>query len=117
VSERVRPAQLTKSPPARSTDKNAPRRPPCRSVELARGATAVFNAIDVGPMWDFCVNSLCKALGLPYAAAQSFDWRLEVERQSRVSRFSVPLCLSGSVGCAGWVLKRGVGGPTDMSRL
>eukprot|EP01047_Picozoa_sp_COSAG01_P100243 COSAG01_NODE_30128_length_622_cov_0.883365_2_plen_29_part_01 len=29
-------------------------------------------------MWDFCVNSLCKALGLPYAAAQSFDWRLEV---------------------------------------
>jgi len=48
-------------------------------VALAKQCTVVFNGIDIGPMWDFCVNSLCKELGIPYVASQSFDWRLEVE--------------------------------------
>ena len=40
-----------------------------RVVELARGCSVVFNGIDIGPMWDFCVNSLCKELGIPYVAS------------------------------------------------
>jgi molybdopterin/thiamine biosynthesis adenylyltransferase len=48
-------------------------------VALAKQCTVVFNGIDIGPMWDFCVNSLCKELSIPYVASQSFDWRLEVE--------------------------------------
>jgi molybdopterin/thiamine biosynthesis adenylyltransferase len=48
-------------------------------VALAKQSTVIFNGIDIGPMWDFCVNSLCKELSIPYVASQSFDWRLEVE--------------------------------------
>ena len=48
-------------------------------VALAQQSTVIFNGIDIGPMWDFCVNSLCKELSIPYVASQSFDWRLEVE--------------------------------------
>lgn len=44
-------------------------------VEAARRATVVFNGIDVGVMWDFCVNSLCKELGLPLVSGQSFAWK------------------------------------------
>ncbi|CAK8992526.1 unnamed protein product [Durusdinium trenchii] len=48
-------------------------------VELARQSTVVFNAIDSGVMWDFCVNSLCKELGLPLCAGQSFGWKFMTE--------------------------------------
>ena len=44
-------------------------------VNLARQSTVVFNAIDVGVMWDFCVNSLCKEFGIPLSAGQSFGWK------------------------------------------
>eukprot|EP00434_Breviolum_minutum_P001823 symbB.v1.2.001615.t1/scaffold80.1/size342472/2 len=48
-------------------------------VDLARQSTVVFNAIDVGVMWDFCVNSLCKELELPLCAGQSFGWKFMTE--------------------------------------
>eukprot|EP00930_Biecheleria_cincta_P096701 TRINITY_DN88510_c0_g1_i1.p1 TRINITY_DN88510_c0_g1~~TRINITY_DN88510_c0_g1_i1.p1 ORF type:complete len:962 (+),score=135.46 TRINITY_DN88510_c0_g1_i1:366-3251(+) len=50
-----------------------------RIVELAQQATAVFNGIDAGAMWDFCINSLCKELGLPLCAGQSFGWKFMTE--------------------------------------
>lgn len=53
-----------------------------RIVELAREATVVFNGIDVGVMWDFCVNSLCKELGVPLVAGQSFGWKFMTEMYS-----------------------------------
>ncbi|CAJ1455438.1 unnamed protein product [Effrenium voratum] len=48
-------------------------------VNLARQSTVVFNAIDVGVMWDFCVNSLCKEFGIPLSAGQSFGWKFMTE--------------------------------------
>ena len=39
------------------------------AISSARGCSVVFNGLDIGPMWDFCVNSLCKELGSPYVAA------------------------------------------------
>ncbi|CAE7577717.1 MOCS3-1 [Symbiodinium necroappetens] len=48
-------------------------------VELARESTVVFNAIDVGVMWDYCVNSLCKELRIPLCAGQSFGWKFMTE--------------------------------------
>ncbi|CAL1141600.1 unnamed protein product [Cladocopium goreaui] len=50
-----------------------------RVVDLARQSTVVFNAIDVGVMWDFCVNSLCKELEIPLCAGQSFGWKFMTE--------------------------------------
>ncbi|CAE7839966.1 MOCS3-1 [Symbiodinium sp. CCMP2592] len=48
-------------------------------VELARESTVIFNAIDVGVMWDYCVNSLCKELRIPLCAGQSFGWKFMTE--------------------------------------
>jgi len=48
-------------------------------VEIARKCDVIFNGIDLGPMWDFCVCSLAKELRIPYIAGQSYDWMFNVE--------------------------------------
>ena len=35
----------------------------------------VFNAIDIGPAWDYCVNTLCLELAVPLVQGQSFGWK------------------------------------------
>ncbi|CAE8611416.1 unnamed protein product [Polarella glacialis] len=69
-----------------------------RIVDLARQATVVFNGIDVGVMWDYCVNSLCKELGIPLCVGQSFGWKFSTElytsRASEVCAFCYDSTLS-----------------------
>jgi len=63
-----------------------------RIVELAREATVVFNGIDVGVMWDYCVNSLCKELGIPLVAGQSFGWKFMVEMYTGQTNQTCAFC-------------------------
>mmetsp|Transcript_4293 Transcript_4293/g.10072 ORF Transcript_4293/g.10072 Transcript_4293/m.10072 type:complete len:357 (+) Transcript_4293:320-1390(+) len=51
-------------------------------VKIARKCTVLFNGIDLGAMWDYCVCSLAKELGIPYVAGQSYDWMFNVEYYS-----------------------------------
>ncbi|GAB5357883.1 hypothetical protein AAMO2058_000412900 [Amorphochlora amoebiformis] len=51
-------------------------------VEIARRCTAIFNGVDLGPIWDLCVTSLAKEVGVPYIAGQSYDWMFNVEYYS-----------------------------------
>eukprot|EP00808_Paulinella_micropora_P024218 g32419.t1 len=48
-------------------------------VNLGRRAHVVFNCIDIGASWDFCVNSLCKELQVPLVQGQSYAWFMNSE--------------------------------------
>lgn len=51
-------------------------------VVLARQATVVFNAVDVGSSFDLCVTSLAKAMQVPLISGQSFAWKFMAETYS-----------------------------------
>jgi molybdopterin/thiamine biosynthesis adenylyltransferase len=47
-------------------------------VAAAQGCTVVFNNIDYGACFDSAVNSLCKALGIPYVAGSTYANTMEI---------------------------------------
>ncbi|GBG29102.1 Adenylyltransferase and sulfurtransferase MOCS3 [Hondaea fermentalgiana] len=61
-------------------------------VELARMSTAIFNCADVGVMFDYCMASLAKELGLPIATGQSFAWKFMTEVYSGAPHESCAFC-------------------------
>lgn len=50
-----------------------------RVVQLAKECSVVFNNVDIGGAFDYAVLSLCKRLGIPYAAGSSYcrTWIVE----------------------------------------
>lgn len=72
-----------------------------RVVAAAREATIVFNGIDIGPMWDYCVNSLCKELGVPLACGQSFAWKFMTEFYTSAPEHVCSACSESPVSVFG----------------
>jgi len=70
-------------------------------VAAAREATVIFNGIDIGVMWDFCVNSLCKNLGLPLACGQSFGWKFMTEFYTGVDGEVCAFCQDSALSTFG----------------
>mmetsp|Transcript_8733 Transcript_8733/g.16229 ORF Transcript_8733/g.16229 Transcript_8733/m.16229 type:complete len:1331 (-) Transcript_8733:1773-5765(-) len=48
-------------------------------VSLAKESTVVFNCVDIGVLFDFCINDLAKEIGLPLVSGQSFAWKFMTE--------------------------------------
>jgi molybdopterin/thiamine biosynthesis adenylyltransferase len=48
-------------------------------VAIAKKCTVIFNCVDVGLMFDYCVNSLSKELRIPLVSGQSFAWKMMSE--------------------------------------
>ena len=49
-----------------------------RVVEIAKKCTVIFNNIDYGAVFDYAVNSLCKALGVLYVAGSTYANNIEI---------------------------------------
>lgn len=92
-----------------------------RVVEIARGCDVIFNGIDVGPMWDFCVSSLAKELGKTYITGQSYDWMFNVEYYTGDPTQLCAWCASSKTPLA-WVGQQlgphfGVGNPRALEYI
>jgi len=71
-------------------------------VSIARRSTVIFNGVDLGPMWDFCVNALGRELGIPTVAGQSYDWLWDTEFYSNKPGARCQAC-KGSKSFEAWL--------------
>jgi molybdopterin/thiamine biosynthesis adenylyltransferase len=73
-------------------------------VEIASKCHVLFNCIDVGTVFDYAVNSLSKALGIPLVQGQSAGWSFNAEMYSGQPGCVCSACfqsIKSSFSCSG----------------